>query len=54
MAWQTSTNSSNRCRGVSLAWSQYSVMVMPLTSSMTKYGRPVSVEPASKTRAMFG
>ena len=26
----------------------------PLTSSITKYGRPVSVAPASKTCAMFG
>ena len=26
----------------------------PSTSSMTKYGRPSAVAPASKTRAMFG
>ena len=26
----------------------------PLTSSITKYGRPVSVAPASSTLAMFG
>ena len=38
----------------SLFWSQYSVMRMPRTSSITKYGRPVSVAPASSTLAMFG
>jgi hypothetical protein len=27
---------------------------MPLTNSITKYGRPLAVAPASKTRAMFG
>ena len=32
----------------------YFVMGMPLTNSMTKYGRPVSVAPASSTLAMFG
>ena len=30
------------------------VIGTPLTSSMTKYGRPVSVAPASNTLAMFG
>src|SRR5262245_56228960 len=52
-AWQTGTNSSSRCRGVSLLASQYSVIGTPWTSSITKYGRPLSVVPASKTRAMF-
>ena len=37
-----------------LAWSQYSVIGMPLTSSITKYGRPLSVAPASSTLAIFG
>ena len=53
-AWQTGTNSSSRCRGVSWCSSQYSVIGTPLTSSMTKYGRPASVVPASSTLAMFG
>ena len=35
-------------------WSQYSVIGTPCTSSITKYGRPVSVAPASSTLAMFG
>ena len=39
-AWQTGTNSSSRCRGVSWCSSQYSVIGTPLTSSITKYGRP--------------
>jgi hypothetical protein len=34
--------------------SQYSVMDTPRTNSITKYGRPVSVAPASKTFAMLG
>ena len=37
-----------------IAWSQYSVIGTPLTSSITKYGRPVSVVPASSTLAMLG
>ena len=44
-AWQTGTNSSSRSRGVSRCSSQYSVIGTPLTSSMTKYGRPASVVP---------
>ena len=40
IAWQTGTNSSSRCRGVSRRSSQNVVMGMPLTSSMTKKGRP--------------
>ena len=39
-AWQTGMNSSSRSRGVSRCSSQYLVIGMPLTSSMTKYGRP--------------
>ena len=35
-------------------WSQNSVIGTPWTSSMTKYGRPASVAPASSTLAMFG
>ena len=54
MAWQTWMNSSSRSAVVRLFWSQYSVILMPRTSSMTKYGRPVSVAPASRTLAMFG
>ena len=34
--------------------SQYLVIGTPLTSSITKYGRPLSVVPASSTLAMFG
>ena len=34
--------------------SQNSVIGSPLTSSITKYGRPESVAPASNTLAMFG
>ena len=34
--------------------SQSSVIGTPLTSSITKYGRPAPVAPASRTRAMFG
>ena len=41
-------------RSSSLFWSQYSVIGIPRTSSITKYGRPVSVAPASSTLAMFG
>jgi len=40
--------------GVELVRSQYSVIRMPRTSSITKKGRPVSVAPASNTRAMLG
>ena len=39
---------------VSLHWLQYSVILIPRTSSITKYGRPVGVAPASNTLAMFG
>ena len=39
-AWQTGTNSSSRWRSGSCCSSQYSVIGTPLTSSMTKYGRP--------------
>ena len=53
-AWQTERNRSSRSRAVSCCWSQYSMIGMPLTSSMTKYGRPLSVVPASNTRAMLG
>ncbi len=51
---QTATNRSRRSRVLSRLASQYSVIGTPLTSSITKYGRPVSVAPASSTRAMFG
>src|SRR5438128_12131625 len=47
-------NSCSRSRVGSRAWSQYSVTGMPRTSSITKYGRPLSVAPASSTLAMFG
>src|SRR5216110_597646 len=53
IAWQTGTNSSSRSRGVRWLSSQYLVIGTPWTSSMTKYGRPVSVAPPSKTRAML-
>ena len=53
-AWQTGTNSSSRCRGVRWCSSQYWVIGTPLTSSMTKYGRPAAVVPASRTLAMLG
>ena len=53
IAWHTGTNSSSRCFGVSLFRSQYSVIGTPLTSSMTKNGRP-SWTPPSSTLAMFG
>ena len=45
-AWQTGTNSSSRCAGVRWFWSQYSVIGTPLTSSITKYGRPDGGGPA--------
>ena len=54
IAWQTGTNSSSRSRGVRWLSSQYLVIGTPWTSSITKYGRPLSVVPASSTRAMFG
>ena len=54
IAWQTGTNSSNRCRSVSRRSSQKRVMGTPLTNSMTKKGRPLSMAPASSTRAMLG
>ena len=54
IAWQTGTNSSSRSLSESRLRSQYSVIGTPLTSSMTKYGRPVSVVPASSTLAMLG
>ena len=53
IAWQTGTNSSSRSRGVRWLSSQYLVIGTPWTSSMTKYGRPASVAPPSKTRAML-
>ncbi len=37
-----------------LFWSQYSVTLTPRTSSMTKKGRPASLEPASRIFAMLG
>ena len=40
IAWQTGTNSSSRCFRDSCRSSQYSVIGTPLTSSMTKKGRP--------------
>ncbi len=39
---------------LSLCWSQNSVIGTPFTSSITKYGRPLAVSPASCTLAMFG
>ena len=40
--------------GGQLILSQYSVIGTPLTSSITKYGRPLSVAPPSNTRDMLG
>ena len=54
MAWQTGTNSSSRSLSDRCFSSQYLVIGTPLTSSMTKYGRPLSVVPASSTLAIFG
>ena len=45
IAWQTGTNSSSRWRGVRWLSSQYLVIGTPLTSSMTKYGRPCPCAP---------
>ena len=53
-AWQTARNNSSRSLVVSRLRSQYSVIGTPSTYSITKYGRPLVVAPASKTRAMFG
>src|SRR5579883_2058214 len=53
-AWQTGVKSPSRSRGVSFFSSQNFVIGTPLTSSMTKNGRPSAVSPASSTRAMFG
>jgi hypothetical protein len=53
-AWHTFWNSSSRSRIDSFAVSQYSVIGTPRTSSITKYGRPVGVAPASSTFAMLG
>src|SRR5205814_7563936 len=47
------TNNSSRSRNASSFLSQYSVIGTPCTSSITKYGRPPSVAPASKTLAIF-
>src|SRR5205823_11837274 len=53
-ARQTQANSSSRRRTDSRCPSQNRVIGVPSTSSMTKYGRPASVAPASKTLAMLG
>ena len=53
-AWQTGIINSKRSRTVNSCSSQKVVIGTPLTNSITKKGRPVSVVPASKTRAMFG
>src|SRR5262249_59115473 len=53
-AAHTCTNSPSRCHGVRRCSSQYLVIGPPLTRSMTKYGRPASVAPASSTLAMLG
>jgi len=45
-ARHTCWKSSSRSPVLSDAWSQYSVMGMPLTSSITKKGRPAFVAPA--------
>src|ERR1017187_6034484 len=50
----TRANSSSLSRKVSLCRSQYSVMAIPGTYSITKYGRPSAVEPASNTLAIAG
>ncbi len=50
----TAMNSSSRWRRVSRAASQYSVIGRPATYSITKYGWPSGVEPASKTLAIAG
>ncbi len=48
---QTCTNSSSRSRAASRWRSQYSLIGTPFTYSMTKYGRPRGVAPASNTFA---
>ena len=53
-AWHTCTNSRSRSRSPNCAASQYSVIGTPFTSSITKYGRPPSVAPPSRTLAMCG
>jgi hypothetical protein len=53
-ASQTHASSSSRSRTPTPLREQYSTMGSPLTSSITKNGRPVSVAPASSTFAMPG
>ena len=53
-AWQTGTKSARRSAMLRRASSQYWVKGTPLTYSMTKKGRPLSVVPPSSTLAMFG
>jgi hypothetical protein len=52
--WQTSRNSSRRARILSFRRSQYVVIGSPSTYSITKYGCPSSVAPASNTLAIAG
>ncbi len=51
---QTRAKSSSRLEIDIDRASQYSVMGSPFTSSITKYGRPVGVAPASSTFAIAG
>ena len=53
-AWHTAVNSSRRWRTESLCASQNSLIGSPRTSSIAKYGCPVSVVPALSTFAMPG
>ena len=50
---QTCASSSSRSRVVRWCRSQYSVIGIPRTYSITKYGRPSSIVPASSARAML-
>ena len=54
IAAQTEANSASRPATGRLFSSQYWVIGTPRTSSITKYGRPEAVVPASKTLAMLG
>ncbi len=51
---QTCMNRASRAGSGSCLASQYSVIGWPSTYSMTKYGCPSGVEPASKTLAIVG
>ncbi len=53
-ARQIARNNASRSLVVKRLRSQYSVIGAPSMYSITKYGRPLLVAPASKIRAMFG